>query len=338
MTLATIWYALVAVLIGGYAVLDGFDLGVGTLYPFIAKTEDEKGALRTAIGPVWDGNEVWLLTGGGALFAAFPPVYATVFSGFYLAMMLVLFSLIFRAVSLENRTSGSWTPLWDLGVLPRQRAARAVVRRCHGQHRARCAPRRERRVRRHLLHPAQSLRIVDRCPGPEHVRHPRRGLGGPQDAREHCHSRAVAVRSAAHWAFVALVVVATLVTALLVSDQPGRVVRNPLGWVMLVLLVGGIVYTRLSIARGGDGGAFLGSAVGILGLVGLVAVGNYPNLVPALDDPARSLTVSNSASSDLTLTVMLIIAVVGVPIVLAYTALVYRSFWGRVSAGDSAGH
>ena len=94
-------------LIAGYAVLDGFDLGVGTLYPFIGKNEDEKAVLRTSIGPVWDGNEVWLLTGGGALFAAFPPVYATVFSGFYLAMMLVLFCLIFRAVSLENRDAAA---------------------------------------------------------------------------------------------------------------------------------------------------------------------------------------------------------------------------------------
>ena len=105
------------------------------------------------------------------------------------------------------------------------------------------------------------------------------------------HARAVAVRSAAHWVFVALVVVATIATVLMVSDQPGRVLGSPLGWVMLVLLVGGVVYTRLSIARGGDGGAFLGSAAGILGLVGLVAVGNYPNLVPALDHPERSLTV-----------------------------------------------
>ena len=114
MTLQIIWFVLVGVLLTGYAVLDGFDLGVGALYPFIAKTEGEKAVLRTSIGPVWDANEVWLLTGGGALFAAFPPVYATVFSGFYLALYLVLFSLIFRAVSVEWRAKDpAWAKLWD---------------------------------------------------------------------------------------------------------------------------------------------------------------------------------------------------------------------------------
>lgn len=95
-TLGIIWYLLIAVLMIGYFVLDGFDLGVGVLYPFLAKDEDDKYTLVHAIGPVWDGNEVWLLTAGGALFAAFAPAYATVFSGFYLAIMLVLFGLILR--------------------------------------------------------------------------------------------------------------------------------------------------------------------------------------------------------------------------------------------------
>ncbi len=95
------WFCLIVVLFLGYSILDGFDLGVGVLAPFLAKNETEKRVLFNAIGPFWDGNEVWLLTAGGALFAAFPIVYATVFSGFYLAFMLVLFALIFRAVSLE---------------------------------------------------------------------------------------------------------------------------------------------------------------------------------------------------------------------------------------------
>ena len=101
--LRNIWFLLIGVLLAGYSILDGFDLGVGALFPFLAKTEDEKRTLIGAVGPVWDGNEVWLLAGGGALFAAFPMAYATVFSGFYLALMLVLFALILRAVSLEFR-------------------------------------------------------------------------------------------------------------------------------------------------------------------------------------------------------------------------------------------
>src|SRR5512136_1078568 len=106
MVLGVIWFALVGVLLAGYAIFDGFDLGVGALYPFLGKTEQDRAVMRRAIGPVWDGNEVWLLTGGGALFAAFPAVYATVFSGYYLALMLVLVALILRAVSIEFRLEG----------------------------------------------------------------------------------------------------------------------------------------------------------------------------------------------------------------------------------------
>ncbi|HUU51724.1 MAG TPA: cytochrome d ubiquinol oxidase subunit II, partial [Candidatus Heimdallarchaeota archaeon] len=101
--LRNIWFILIGVLFVGYSILDGFDLGIGALFPFLGKKEEEKEALIKSIGPFWDGNEVWILTGGGALFAAFPHAYATVFSGFYLALMAILFSLIFRAVSLEFR-------------------------------------------------------------------------------------------------------------------------------------------------------------------------------------------------------------------------------------------
>jgi len=114
MTLGIVWFILVGVLIAGYAIFDGFDLGVGILYPFLGKSEEDKAVMRRAIGPVWDGNEVWLLTAGGALFAAFPPVYATVFSGFYIPLMLLLFALLFRAVALEFRAvDPDWVTLWD---------------------------------------------------------------------------------------------------------------------------------------------------------------------------------------------------------------------------------
>jgi len=110
-----IWFWLIALLIGGYFVLDGFDLGAGALYPFIAKNEKDKAIIRRSIGPVWDGNEVWLLTAGGALFAAFPMAYATTFSGFYLAIMLVLFCLIVRATALEFRSRDKkWKKIWDI--------------------------------------------------------------------------------------------------------------------------------------------------------------------------------------------------------------------------------
>ena len=139
-----VWFVLVGVLFTGYAMLDGFDLGVGALHLFAKKDEDRR-ILLNAIGPVWDGNEVWLVTGGGALFAAFPLVYATVFSGFYLAFMLLLFALIFRAVAIEFRSKQTrrwWRQTWDVGFCRGQRAVVASHRRGDGQHRlgraARC--------------------------------------------------------------------------------------------------------------------------------------------------------------------------------------------------------
>ncbi len=115
--LAYLWFVLLAVLLTGYAILDGFDLGVGILHPFVAKTDHERRLVMNSIGPLWDGNEVWLVTFGGALFAAFPEAYATVFSGFYLPFMLLLCALILRAVSLEFRSkvqSMRWRKVWDL--------------------------------------------------------------------------------------------------------------------------------------------------------------------------------------------------------------------------------
>src|SRR5512134_43747 len=117
MDLQLIWFVLLATLLGGYAILDGFDLGVGILHP-LARGERERRLFVNAIGPLWDGNEVWLVTFGGALFAMFPEAYATVFSGFYAAFMVLLFSLILRAVSLEFRSkieSSGWRRVWDVG-------------------------------------------------------------------------------------------------------------------------------------------------------------------------------------------------------------------------------
>src|SRR3989338_204930 len=116
MDLNTIWFVLVGVLFAGYAILDGFDLCVGGIHLF-TKTDQERRIMLNSIGPVWDGNEVWLVTGGGALFAAFPDVYATVFSGFYMAFMMFLVTLIFRAVAIEFRSKEPWPwwrKMWDI--------------------------------------------------------------------------------------------------------------------------------------------------------------------------------------------------------------------------------
>ena len=145
----TIWFMLVAVMIAVYVVLDGFDLGAGIVQLLVARTDRERRQVLRSIGPVWDGNEVWLLAGGGTLYFAFPALYASSFSGFYLPLMMVLWLLILRGISIEFRNhidSLVWKPFWDAGVRRSERAAGHLLRRGAGQRGARRAARRRQRV------------------------------------------------------------------------------------------------------------------------------------------------------------------------------------------------
>ena len=185
MDLKTIWFVLVGVLIIGYAILDGFDLGVGVLHLF-ARTDHERRVHLNAIGPVWDGNEVWLLTGGGALFAAFPVVYATVFSGFYIALMLLLVALIFRAVSMEFRgkvESPRWRRFWDWAFGIGSLLAGHPVRRRLRQHPARRPYRRATDVDRIVSGTAESLRNSRRAAESLPLHHARGALSFDEDGR-----------------------------------------------------------------------------------------------------------------------------------------------------------
>ena len=146
MHLTTFWFLLIAVLWAGYFVLEGFDFGVGILLPVLGRDDADRRMMINTIGPVWDGNEVWLLVAGGATFAAFPEWYATLFCGFYLALLLILVALIVRGVAFEYRSKSRdpvWRARWDLGDLRRQRAAGAAVGGRLRQHRPRRPARRE---------------------------------------------------------------------------------------------------------------------------------------------------------------------------------------------------
>jgi len=338
MSLQNIWFFLVAFLLTGYVVLDGFDLGAGVLYPFIARTEDEKRVVRASIGPVWDGNEVWLVTGAGAVFAAFPMVYAMTFSGFYLAIMLVLFGLILRAVSLEFRhRDSSWTRVWDgaffLGsLLPSilvgcalGNVIRGVPMDTNGDYTGTFLQ---------LLNPYSLLVAVTGLflivtHGAAWV-----ALKSEPGA---LHDRAVACRRLTFWVFAVLAVATSAATIVTVSRASDNVFGRPLGWFFLVVLAVALVYTILQMMKeGGELRSFLGSAVTIIALAGIAAVGNFPEIVPARGTPPQtSLTVTNASSGHLTLEVMLIVALIGCPIVLAYTAILYRTFRGKTKASDA---
>ena len=163
--LQTFWFALIGILWIGYFVLEGFDFGVGTLLPFLAKDDTDKRVMINTIGPVWDGNEVWLIVAGGATFAAFPGWYATLFSGFYLALFLILVALIVRGVAFEFRgkhDSPRWRAWWDRAIFFGSALPALLWGVGVREHRPGCPDQRRRRVHRQLLHPAQPVRVGGR--------------------------------------------------------------------------------------------------------------------------------------------------------------------------------
>lgn len=332
-----LWFFLIAVLIAVYFMLDGFDLGVGVLYPILGKTEEDKAVLRQSIGPVWDGNEVWLLTAGGALFAAFPPAYATTFSGFYLAVMLVLFGLIVRAVSLEFRAHDTkWHKFWDWCF-------------CIGS-----------------LLPALLLGVAVGCiyegipmtANGDYSGVPLLGLITPftllcgimglalcivQGLAWECvkaplgsdlYNRVEKLRPI--WQLIAIALFAVLTIVALCMIQPQM--HEALGVVRIILAVLVVALLLAAWAMGRqkkDTLAFILQCVAVFMFIMLFAASMFPNLVVAAPGSiGPTITAMSAASSELTLAWMTGITCVGLPLVLLYNILVYRAFRGRINPRD----
>lgn len=326
-TLQIIWFLLIGILIIGYAILDGFDLGVGFWHLF-AKKKGERTAFIHSIEPFWDGNEVWLLTGGGALFAAFPPVYATVFSGFYLAMMLVLLGLIFRAVAIEFRNkvdSPGWVRAWDIAfafgsILPSVLYGVAIG---------------------NVLLGLELNAIGDYTGGFFALLNPFALLCGVVGLAMFAHHGALYLslkldgeiaNDARRWAGITwYAFLFTLMPALIYGIKFCIHGNGIIPMVLVVLtLIANVVafnYNKKGKARA----AFLASSGTIAFLMLAVATALFPNMVPCTNDPEWSLTVFNSSSSQLTLVSMLVIAVIGMPIVLGYTWFIHRVFKDKVT-------
>jgi len=331
-TLQFIWFILLGVLLTVYAVLDGFDLGVGVLHPFLARKDNERRALLAAIGPFWDGNEVWLLTGGGAMFAAFPQLYATVFSGFYLAMMLVLFGLILRAVSLEFRSkveSPAWRRVWDWGfwlgsLLPALLYGVALGNVFQG------VPLDARfdfaGTFLGLLNPFALL--VGLLGLTMFVVHGALYIG--LKTEEPLAGRAVRVARVAWFVFVVLYVAVTAGAVVAAPERFSNFAVTPLTLLVPALATAAMLSVYLALRDGNLSRAFLSSAATMVGLMGTFAISLYPLMLPASNDPANSLTAFNASSSPLTLRIMLILVAIGLPVVIAYTCYIYRVFRGRV--------
>lgn len=332
--LNTIWFVVLGTLLAGYAVLDGFDLGVGAVHLF-ARTDEQRRIALNAIGPVWDGNEVWLVTGGGALFAAFPGAYASVFSGFYLVMILLLFALIFRAVAIEFRSKERfplWRQSWDvafcgasvlaaflLGV-----ALGNVIRGIpldaagdyHGSFVALLNPYAlltgATTVALFALH--GTIYLLLKTDG-EMFANVRRWL------------------RPAMIAFLVCYGLLTMTTLIFVTPMTESFRSRP--WLFVFPLVTMLAVANLprEIHRGRTGWAFASSCCVVFGLFSLVGLGMYPTLVRGIPE-AHSLTIYNSASSARTLRIMLIIAGIGAPLVAAYTVSIYWIFRGRVKLDE----
>ncbi len=332
MELTTVWFVLIAVLWVGYFVLEGFDFGVGMLLPVIGRTEAERRAMITSIGPVWDGNEVWVLVAGGATFAAFPEWYATLFSGVYLPLVLLLVGLILRGVAFEyrsKRSDATWRGRWDAAIV----FGSAVPALLWGVAFANI-------VRGVPLEEVDGN--IEYAGGFFNLLNPFALLGGLTFVTIFLTHGAIflslkthgSIRNSAHRVGNGMgVVAAVLAVAFLLTAQLAYS-DKAVTWIpVLVAALSWVVALAMHRARS-EGWAFLFSALTIaLATVALFWM-LYPNVMPNVDAAGPSLTVDNASSTDYTLTIMTWVAVIFTPLVVAYQAWTYWVFRKRISADD----
>jgi cytochrome bd ubiquinol oxidase subunit II len=329
--LNVIWFLLVGVLFTGYAMLDGFDLGVGALH-LLPKKDQDRRILFNAIGPVWDGNEVWLVTGGGALFAAFPEVYATIFSGFYLAFMLLLLALIFRAVAIEFRSKQPmawWRHIWDISFCASSLLSSFLIGITLGN----------------LAWGIPLNEVGDYTGGFKALFHPYAvGMGITTIALFMMHGAIYLViktegelqARARKWVmnatifFILCYVAITMATLLYVPHMTHVLKNQPVFFVIPLLNLLAIANIPRETYLRHDFNAFLSSCAAMATLMALFGIGMFPNLVVSKPLGENSLHIYNAASSQKTLGIMLIMALIGMPLVLAYTASIYWIFRGKV--------
>ncbi len=335
--LNTVWFILIGILLAGYAILDGFDLGVGALH-LLTKNDEERRIMLNSIGPVWDGNEVWLVTGGGALFAAFPNVYATIFSGFYTAMMLLLAVLIFRAVSIEFRSKREgkrWRQNWDISfsissifiALLAGVALGNVIQgipldpdmEFYGNFWTLLNPYAIMvgitTVALFMMHGA--IYVVMKTEGKMH-----------EKIRGWVNNTIIF--------FVICYVSVTMATLIYQPHMTEHFKDFPPAFFIAILNMLAIANIPREIYKGRDFRAFLSSCASILALMSLFAIGIFPNIVLSNPYPQYSLNIYNAASSVKTLAIMLIIALIGIPFVLTYTVSIYWVFRGKVKLDSSS--
>ncbi|QRN02437.1 cytochrome d ubiquinol oxidase subunit II [Legionella sp. MW5194] len=360
-TLRVIWWMLLGVLLIGFAVMDGFDLGVAMWLPWLAKTDMERRVLINSIAPTWEGNQVWFILGGGAIFAAWPALYALSFSGFYLAMLLVLLALILRPVGFKYRSKLSspvWRSTWDKalfvgGVVPALIFGVAVGNVLQG------VP----------FHYDESLRpfytgsffallnpfalLCGLLSVSMLAMHGAFFLNvkttGLLQERARKAARVSALLTVVLFVVGGIALYSGIdgyvLTSPVVHDGPSNpfyktVIKAPAAWfdnygnyplllaVPLLGIAGAIMALVLAARRVA---AFVFSALSVVGIIATVGISMFPFILPSITNPAQSLTVWDSSSSHLTLFIMLVATVVFMPVILLYTAWVYRVLRGKVT-------
>jgi cytochrome d ubiquinol oxidase subunit II len=344
----TLWFVLVAFMLTMYVLLDGFDLGAGAIHPFVAKSDEERRQVIEAIGPVWDGNEVWLIAAGGTIFFTFPLLYASSFSGFYLPLMVVLWLLMSRGVAVELRSRGNevWSTLWD-GLFFLSSGLLAVFLGAAIANVVRGVP---LDASGYFFEPLWTD-FDPRSPTPGILDwytiligllglaalalHGANFVAVRTEGALQARCRRLAARS---WlAVVALTVLGTAATFFVRPALLANFGAHPWGAILPVVAIAGLLAARVAIARDQDGRALLASGAYLAGMLASSAFALYPNVLPAVD-PANSLTVSNAASPTYGLVVGLVWWSIGMVLAAIYFALIYRLFWGKVRLGDHDGY
>jgi cytochrome bd ubiquinol oxidase subunit II len=345
----TLWFVLVAFMLVAYVVLDGFDLGVGAIYPLVAKDDRERRLVLRSIGPVWDGNEVWLLAAGGALFFAFPLLYASSFSGFYLPLMIVLWLLMLRGVGLELRSHVD-DPLWrsfNDFIFTASSLLLAVFFGAAIGNVVRGVPLNPERL---FFAPLWTDFRTGAQPGILDWYTVLTGVLALATLAVHgahwlalktegeINARARRVAGVGWWALLALTVL-SLVASLYIRPQVLDNFRlRAWGWLIPAVVASSLVAMRYFRARGRDLAAFLSSTAYITAMLGGAAFALYPVLLPSSMDPALSLTIHNAKTGPYSLGVGLIWWLLGMTLAVGYFAFLYRFFRGKVSAEDGAAH
>lgn len=335
MDLNLVWFILLGCLLAGYAILDGYDLGVGALHLF-TKGDRERRLMINSIGPVWDGNEVWLVTAGGALFAAFPEAYATIASGFYLPVYLLLFSLIFRAVAIEFRSKEPgklWRRCWDIAFACSSIFSTFLFGIVLGNLIWGIPLGADKEYQGgffNLLHPYALLTgvmVLATC-----MMHGAIYVVMKTEGEFHNKIRKWVQNSIIFFTITYFTL--TMATMLYAPQMVQHMKEKPVLFLIPVAQLLAIANIPRCIVKGKDYMAFISSSVAIILFMFLFGSGVYPNLVYSYPNAEHSLTIYSAASSQKTLGIMFIVALIGMPLVVGYTIYIHWIFRGKVKLDE----